>query len=238
MLNRNAAARAPCRYGAVALLLTAPGMHAQQPAQSLRPLGRAELCVTEGALEPAADESLTVASPKMRAVARAPGAEAAEMRFTYLGPTAVQTALGSGALRQQWGLKLHALDACNLVYVMWRLTPEPRLLVQTKSNPGQQLSGECTNHGYRTIKPRLSAALPALSPGQSHALSAQIAAGGLLAAVDGRTVWQGELGPGAGASGRIGVRSDNVRLRFVLAAAPERAPAAAQPPACRGDSGQ
>jgi hypothetical protein len=237
MPNMKTAARASCWCGALTLMLPAPGVHAQRPAADLGPLDRAGLCVTEGALEPASPGSFTVATAKMRAVARLAVADAAEMRFTYLGPTAVQSALGSGAVRQQWGLKLHALDACNLLYVMWRLTPASTLVVQTKSNPGQHLSRECANHGYPTLKPRLSAALPVLSPGQSHALRAQIQGGELLATVDGRTVWEGELGPGVGSEGAVGVRSDNVRLRFSLAGARERAPAA-QPPPCRGDSGE
>jgi hypothetical protein len=211
-------------------------VQAQQLAQTLRPLSRAELCVTEGALEPGPGEELTVATPAMRAVATVPGADAAEIRFTYLGPTTVQSALGSGAVRQQLGLKLRAQDGCNLLYVMWRLTPEPRLVVQTKNNPAQHTSSECTNHGYRTLKPRLTAALPALSPGQSHELRAQIQGGELVATVDSRTVWRGELGAEARTSGPVGVRSDNVRLKFVLAGAPDSAAAAGQLPPCRGDS--
>ena len=33
--------------------------------------------------------------------------------------------------------KLRAEDACNLVYVMWRIEPQSRLVVSVKRNPGQ-----------------------------------------------------------------------------------------------------
>jgi hypothetical protein len=230
-------ARAQCLRGALPVLLIASAVLAQ-PAQSLRPLSRAQLCVTEGALEAGADEGFAVMAPKMRAVARVPAGDAAEMRFTYLGPTAAQSPLGSGAVREQLGLKLRAVDACNLVYVMWRLTPEPGLVVQTKNNPGQHLSRECTNHGYRTVKPRLATALPPLSAGQSHVLGAQILGSELRATVDGKTVWQGELGSEGASAGPVGVRSDNVRFTFVLAGAPESAVTVGRQFPCQQDAGE
>lgn len=235
-LQMNTVAGAHCLRSALSVLLIAPSVQAQHLAQTPRPLSLAELCVTEGDLEPSAGESLTVMAPKMRAVVRVPVADAAEMRFTYLGSTAVQSALGSGAVRQQLGLKLRALDPCNLVYVMWRVTPDSRLVVQTKNNPGQHSSRECGNHGYRTVKPRLAAALPALSPGQSHVLGAQLIGHELRATVDGRNLWQGELGPETPTSGPVGVRSDNVRMSFALAGATDSTATAGAPSPCNRDA--
>jgi hypothetical protein len=218
--------RAHCLRSAMWVLLIAPSVQAQHLARTLRPLSLAELCVTEGDLEPSAGQRFTVTAPKMRAVTRVPAADAAEMRFTYLGSTEVQSALGSGAVRQQLGLKLRALDPCNLLYVMWRITPDSRLVVQTKNNPGQHTSRECGNHGYQTVRPRVAAALPALSPGQSHALGAQLVGRELQVTVDGRSVWQGELSADAATSGPVGIRSDNVRMSFALAGATDSAAAA------------
>jgi hypothetical protein len=227
-----------CLRSALSLLLVARSVQAQHLAQALRPLSRAELCVTEGNLEPSAGASLTVTTPKMRAVARVPLADAAQIRFTYLGSTEVQSALGSGAVRQQLGLKLRALDPCNLVYVMWRVTPDSRLVVQTKNNPGQHSSRECSNHGYRTVKPRLTAALPALSPGESHVLGVQLIDHELRATVDNRRVWEGELDPEIAKSGPVGVRSDNVRMTFALAGAIDTAATAGTLSPCHGDAGE
>jgi hypothetical protein len=213
-------------------------VQAQGLARSLHALSLAELCVTEGAVEQSGGKSLKVTASKMRAVARVPVADAAEMRFTYLGPTDVQSALGSGVVRQQLGLKLRALDPCNLVYVMWRMTPGSRLVVQTKSNPAQHASRECGNHGYRTVKPRLAGVLPPLLPGQGHVLAARLMGRELRATVDGRTVWQGELGPETAGSGAVGVRSDNVRMSFALAGATESEATAGALSPCHTDAGE
>jgi hypothetical protein len=209
------------------------------PGQSPAPVraARADLCVTEGALETSADGTLMVSASKMRAFAKLRVADGAETRFTWLGPTAAESRLGSGEVRQQFGLKLRALDACNLIYVMWRLAPESKLVVQTKSNPGQHTSAECTNHGYRTLKPRRSAPLPPLQPGQTHVLRAQIDGAQLSASVDGRNVWQGDIaGSAAVGEGPVGVRSDNARVGFTLWLEPGPALSADSPPACRPGS--
>ncbi len=90
----------------------------------------------------------------MRAYLNAITAHQVEVHFTYLGSTGNEARLGSGELRRQFGLKLRAQDACNLVYAMWRIEPESKLVVSIKSNPGQHTSAECGNRGYRNIKPQ------------------------------------------------------------------------------------
>jgi hypothetical protein len=193
-----------------------------------------ELCVTDGSLEDAGNGRLRVTDPQMRAVLVRPPADAAELGFVYLGPTATRKALGSGALRVQFGLKLRAEDPCNLVYVMWRVEPDSQLVVSVKSNPGERSSSECGNRGYRNLKPDSSGLLPALASGDSHRLSAEIHARTLEVFADGRRVWQGRLDSTAAAfRGPAGVRSDNARLEFTLASgAPVAGPAA--PPCHEG----
>lgn len=177
----------------------------------------AQLCVTEGRLESLPSGRLAVAESKFRAVAGRAGGSAAELRFTYLGPTRQSSALGSGAVREQLGLKLRAQDPCNLVYVMWRITPVSKLVVSLKKNPGQHTSAECANHGYRNLKPERSEPLPAPAPGSSHVLSAGMRGDELQVQVDGATVWAGRLGGEARAlNGPAGLRSDNVRFEFDL----------------------
>ena len=225
----------PRRAGPVLCpLLLLSGVQAQPPAEPAAAVGRTDLCVTEGSLAQDTDGSLSVDVPKMRAFVLRPVADAVAARLTYRGPTDEQSALGSGEVRRQFALKLRALDACNLVYVTWRITPASKLVVQVKNNPGQHSSSECTNHGYQTLKPRLAAPLPPLLPGETHLLRAEIALGTLRAFVDGRPVWEGELGAFAAMSAApVGVRSDNVRASFRLEAGPGVPIAAAQLPACR-----
>ena len=126
----------------------------------------------------------------MRAYVNRPTAQAIEARFTYLGPTSVQAPLGSGEVRQQFGLKLHAQDACNLVYAMWRFEPESKLVVSVKSNPGEHTSAECGNRGYRNIKAEKASPVPLVHPGETHTLRAEMNAAELAVFVD--DTWSGE----------------------------------------------
>jgi hypothetical protein len=207
---------------------------AQNPGARPVPGTYPSLCVTEGVLAQAPDGSLTVTGARMRAFVRLPLADAVQTRFTYLGPSSPESPLGSGDMRRQFGLKLRAADPCNLVYVMWRMTPESKLVVSVKSNPGQHTSTQCANRGYLNIKPRQSAPPPPLTPGQAHVLSAEIHGEALRASIDGRPVWEGDLGEVAAAmSGPVGVRSDNAHLAFTIAVGPGRALIPAQIPECR-----
>lgn len=182
-------------------------------------IGRESLCVTEGALDNAPKGRLAVNANKMRAYVSAWTSQAIEAHFTYLGPTAEESKLGSGATRVQFGLKLRAEDACNLVYAMWRIEPESKVVVSVKRNPGQTRSSECGNRGYVNIKPQRAVAAPALRAGDTHTLSAKIDGDELHVFVDNAEVWDGSLGPDAeGLKGPVGIRSDNARLTLDLKA--------------------
>jgi hypothetical protein len=178
-----------------------------------------QLCVTEGEIRPAQQTQLSVGVPKMRAYINGWTSQAIEAQFTYLGPTANQSRLGSGEVRQQFGLKLRAQNACNLVYAMWRFEPESKVVVSVKRNPQQSTSSECGNHGYQNIKPAHGSAVPAVRPGSVHTFSAEFHGNELRVSADGRMVWQGEAGPDAAdLKGPVGIRSDNVRLSLDLQA--------------------
>lgn len=190
--------------------------HAQLGGRAL-PIDRGNLCVTEGEVGADASNHLTVASTKMRAYVNTWTSDALEARFTYLGGTAQESALGSGAIRRQFGLKLRAQNACNLVYAMWRIEPESKVVVSVKKNPGQTTSAECGNRGYQNIKPRRATPVPSPQPGETHSLSAELHGTALTVSIDGAGVWEGDLGPEAdGLAGPVGIRSDNVRLAFDL----------------------
>ena len=202
-------------------------------AATLNAVSRTDLCVTQGSVEPASGRRLSVKAPKLRAYVNQPSAEASEIRFTYLGATSSEARLDSGESRRQFGLKLRAEDACNLVYVMWRIEPQSRLVVSLKRNPGQHASAECGNRGYQNLKPRYSAPIPALASGQSHRLRAELQGGELSATIDDRIAWQSALGAAAaGLQGPAGIRSDNAQLLFELAVSATTVSSAAAP-ACK-----
>ena len=184
-------------------------------------VSRANLCVTEGAIEELPAGRLAVSVPKMRAYVNSLTPQIVEAQFIYLGSTGNEAPLGSGELRRQFGLKLRAADACNLVYAMWRIEPESKLVVSVKSNPGQHTSAECGNRGYRNIKARRSSPIPSLRSGDAHSLRAEMNGSELKVFADNVLVWEGSVGEEATTfTGPVGIRSDNARLQLQLLTPP------------------
>jgi len=211
---------------------------AHSPGPNLVSVSRANLCVTEGAIEELPGRRLSVAVPKMRAYVNALTPPSVEAHFTYLGSTGNEARLGSGELRRQFGLKLRAQDACNLVYAMWRIEPESKLVVSVKSNPGQHTSAECANHGYRNIKPRRSKPVPLLRSGDTHDLRADMNGDEMKVFVDNVLVWEGAVGPDALFNGPVGIRSDNARLQLELRAPHPPDAQRGTAPGCRTGPGE
>jgi hypothetical protein len=189
----------------------------------LSPVSKANLCVTEGAIDSLPGQRLAVDVAKMRAYVNAYTQPEAQARFTYLGATPNEAPLASGEMRRQFGLKLRAQDACNLVYAMWRIEPESKLVVSVKSNPGEHSSGQCGNRGYQNIKPRRSSPVPTLEPGATHTLRAQMNGAEMQVFADNSLVWEGPVGQDAlRFDGPVGIRSDNARLQIELDASIEQ----------------
>lgn len=156
-------------------------------------------------------------SPKMRAQTEGREGDAAELDFVYLGPTEEVAPLASGERRRQLGLKLRARDGCNVLYVMWRIEPEPDLVVSRKANPGMERHAECGTRGYRRLRPATYTPPPPLVVGARHRLRARVEEKRLRVWIDGALVWEGELDEAAARMrGPVGVRSDNVAFAFTL----------------------
>jgi hypothetical protein len=179
--------------------------------------------VVSGTVEALAGTTLAVRSPRMRAVANDLRAPLAEVDFVYRGPTTTTEPLESGTVRQQIGLKLRAQDDCNVVYVMWTIEPESAVLVAVKYNPGQRLQRDCGPRGYHSITPHKAGAVPAVKLDERHALRALIEGTSLTVWTDKRRVWEGELERDVFSfDGPVGIRSDNARFDFELAATATR----------------
>lgn len=204
---------------------------ARGPSIDVAPI--AELCVTKGSVS-----SGVVSEPTMRGYARGAGGDAAELTFTYRGETEDARALASGQLRRQLGVKLRAQDGCNVVYVMWRLDPTPKLDVSVKRNPNKRTHEECGAEGYTKVKPRKKTYVPAFEYGATHKLRAEIVGDNIFAWVDGQPMFQGRLPDSARAiSGPAGVRSDNVKFDLVELAAPQMADRAKSAAPCKREGG-
>lgn len=184
-----------------------------------------KLCVTHGAVG-TQNQRLRVEEPVVRAVAPASRGDAAAIKFTYGGPTEESILLASGQLRRQIGLKLRAEDGCNLVYVMWRMEPEPGLEVSIKRNPGKHTHAECGANGYAKVKAKRNRKVPPLVAGDTHTLHAEIRGDELLAWVDNKLMWSGRLGSAVdGLQGPAGFRTDNAIADLDLLVAPGTATA-------------
>ena len=202
----------------------APATTEHAPTIELRPIAHDQSCVTKGEGADAA-----VREPTVRAVARGSRGDAAALTFTFGGDAARGRALANGELRRQMGLKLRAQDSCNVVYVMWRLDPKPKLEVSVKANPGKRTHEECGADGYTKIRPARSHALPPLEIGSTHTLRAEIVGDDLFAWVDSALVWTGTLPAEARSiSGPAGMRSDNVKLDGLALSAPHSSAAATE----------
>jgi hypothetical protein len=198
-----------------------------------------KLCVTEGAIEQASGNRISVNVSKMRAFVTVATTQDVEARFAYLGKTTGEKPLGSGEMRRQFGLKLRAQDACNLVYAMWRIEPESKLVVSVKSNPGQHTSAECANRGYRNIKPVHSRPVPVLRPGVTHTLRAELNEAELRVYADNNLVWEGSVGSLGGLpNGPVGIRSDNAKLEIELRAGQSSGSHPDDELSCRPGSGE
>jgi len=209
------------------------------PATNWISVPHAKLCVTEGAVESASEDRLSVNVPKMRAFVTIATTQEVEAHFTYLGKTPGEKPLGSGEMRRQFGLKLRAQDPCNLVYAMWRIEPESKLVVSVKSNPGQHTSAECGNRGYRNIKPMHSSPVPLLRPGAAHALRAEMNGVEMRVYADNILVWEGNVGPEGGRlNGPVGIRSDNAKLELELRAGRGSGPHPDYQLSCRPGAGE
>lgn len=202
---------------AVFLAASLPASSSSDRDDRLVRINRAHLCITKGAIEEAAGSRLEVKVPEMRAVVAYPTEQVAEAKLTYLGHTSKDKPLGSGEIRRQFGLKLRAQNGCNLVYAMWRIEPRQGLVVSVKRNPGMSTHAQCGTHGYHNITPARTAELPRLKEGEEHTLRAEMAGSNMHILIDGKGVWEGNVGNKALTfDGPVGVRTDNGRFKFEL----------------------
>lgn len=185
-------------------------------AQAFAPTKKGDFDVSSGQLSNAAGNRLMISTAEFRAVLKHSTPQKTEMHFTYLGPTEQVFRLNNGEVRSQFGIKLRAADICNLVYVMWHVSPDQGLHISIKRNPGERTSQECKDSGYiNNVKPSFSTPLPAIKVDESHVLGAEMVGSILTVTVDTNIVWRGDLGQIAlQFNGPVGIRSDNAHIVF------------------------
>lgn len=214
----------------------------ERPAHAvLRAVPPQQLCISLGGSASAQHLPWINMQPEVRAtIADSAGAQAA-ITFRYLGPTPAEKRLRSGRLRKQLGLKLFSEDTCNLLYVMWRFDPPSQIAVSLKRNPGQSSHVECTNHGYRNLRPSWSVPVAAPAPQTVHELAARVEGSQLSVSLDDKPVLRADLGgEPLPERGLAGLRSDNVAFELVRLQADllHRAEPATAHPCRAGHSGE
>ncbi|MCY1047626.1 hypothetical protein OV208_40380 [Corallococcus sp. bb12-1] len=202
--------------------VSAPPTALPPPTEGLEPIALERLQITQGKVLEVQKAALGgtrfgIEVPRQRAVSPETTGDDVGLRFTWLGITDPVIPLASGVERQQVGLKLRAMDGCNVIYAMWRIAPSAGIVVNFKHNPDEHESGECGNGGYITVRPRFMEPLDRLAQGEPHVMRARIDADVLTVYVDGKRVWEGVLPPDAlTLEGPAGMRTDNARVRFEL----------------------
>jgi|GEM_PF-610703 len=178
---------------------------------ALIPTTPTDLLVTSGSIEPLGTSRFAIRHESLRAQLRTTSCMRAELSFVYRGATARQTALASGELRRQIGIKLRGRDPCNVIYVMWHLSPIPALQVSVKYNPGQSEHAQCGDRGYHFVQPVWSASTDlVVRERERYTLSVQIEDACLRVWVNHLVSWVGGLPWQAVAiDGPTGIRSDN-----------------------------
>jgi hypothetical protein len=180
----------------------------------LRRIDRDELCVTNGVVSEKQGGELAIDTPSSRAVVRnveRSEDQVAEIHFRYLGPSETDKPLASGELRRQIGLKLQAEDTCNLVYAMWHIAPDARIVVSVKRNAAMHTHAQCGARGYAFITPQSRIDPAPILPGEVNTLRADLHGTDLAVTANGKLAWRGRLGS-ALPSGPMGFRTDNVQV--------------------------
>lgn len=194
------------------------GLAAAEP----RPASKDAICVTTGDMAAEPDGRYLIESSASRAVVRDGDDDYVGIVFEYLGPSKAESALASGDVRRQLGLKLQAQDSCNVIYVMWPVDGARELVVTSKVNRGQSAHAQCGVKGYQALTPLKSRPVAPIVVGQPRRLEASIDKRMLAVHVDGQLVWRGDAGPRtADLFGYPGLRTDNVRMRFAWLVEPD-----------------
>ena len=184
---------------------------------------RSDLRVSLGRISQTKSGYLTVVGPKERAVRTSGKHSQALLRFRYRGPSEKTAPLDSGAVIQQIGLKMHAMNTCNLLYIMWRIKPTEEIYIAIKRNPGKSKYKDCHANGYIVLGrvPLKPLGITAATQ-KTHRLGASVTeTAGRYAGevtIDGRRIWSDDIDAKliSDISGPVGFRSDNGSFIFKL----------------------
>jgi len=184
---------------------------------------RADLRVSLGTISQTKSGYLTVVGPKERAVRTSGEHSRAVLQFRYRGPSEKTAPLDSGAVIQQIGLKMRAMNTCNLLYIMWRIQPTEEIYIAIKRNPGKSKYADCGANGYIVLGrvPLKPLGITAATQ-KTHRLGVSVTQiegrYPCEVTIDGRRVWSDDIDAKqiSDIKGPVGIRSDNGSFIFKL----------------------
>ena len=191
-------------------------------AGKVEPVSPGDLDVTSGKVRPLRSGLLEIDHNSVRAVQKGRWAQNGKIRFESRGQTAELKPFKSGIVKEQIGLKLRAMNGCNLVYVMWTLAPKEEITVRIKENPGKTESDDCENDGYTLLNTYRVPKKKSARNGRTSRLQADFVSKGhkhhVRVYVDNVRVLQVRIPHSfvATVNGPVGLRSDNGRFRLRL----------------------
>ena len=200
-----------------------PSVGENKPEEQPIDTPRSDLRVSLGRISQTKSGYLTVVGPKERAVRTSGEHSNAVLQFRYRGPSETISLLDSGSFVRQIGLKMRAMNTCNLLYVMWRIKPTEEIYIAIKRNPGKSKYKECLSRGYLQLGrvPLKPLGITAATQ-KAHRLGASVTEtdGRYTCAVtiDGRRVWSDKIDAKhiSDIKGPVGIRSDNGSFIFKL----------------------
>lgn len=175
------------------------------------------MCITNGQVQPDSLNKLELASATTRGVVTTPTTQKAKIVFTY--QAAIENSPDNLNDLRQIGIKLHAMNSCNVLYAMWPVAGGP-VKVSLKRNDGMVYHEECKSvpkQGYTLLTPSSSVSVPPLVEGVQHTLQAEYDNTTVRVYADGRLVWIGNLSRNQiPFDGPVGFRSDGgiFKLRY------------------------
>lgn len=184
---------------------------------------RSDLRVSLGTISQTKSGYLTVIGPKERAVRTSGTHSKALLRFRYRGPSEKTAPLDSGAVIQQIGLKMRAMNTCNLLYIMWRIKPTEEIYIAIKRNTGKSKYADCGANGYIVLRrvPLKPLGITATTQKTCRLGASVTETAGKYrceVTIDGRQIWSGDIDAKlmADINGPVGFRSDNGSFIFKL----------------------
>jgi hypothetical protein len=183
-------------------------------AQSATTVDASQVCVTNGEISRQNSDKLAIESPSSRAVVKSSDDSFGAIEFEYLGPTAKDAPFASGRIVRQLGVKLRA-RSCNSIYIMWNADEDSGLKISKQINPNKSTHAQCGVKGYKMLYESKSGDFAPIHVGEPRRLEAALKSRTLTVKIDGKNVWQGDVGvDAANLTGHSGIRTDNVRVRL------------------------